>query len=117
MYETTLKYPKNVCHFSQSHIIYNRNSLGQTTRDPQNQFLLSDVLLIRICLLHVHYYSKPNNVLNVVCNKQNFVLRVYVLMRFYCTYNTYGMVSSLDFFSGFATGTACHFQSTVCIMY
>ena len=41
---------------------YSRNSLEQTARDPQNQFLLSDVLLIcRIGLLHVHYYSKPNN--------------------------------------------------------
>ena len=37
---------------------YSRNLLRQTTRDPQGEFLLSDVLLIRICLLHVHYYSK-----------------------------------------------------------
>ena len=32
-------------------LAYSGNSLRQTTRDPQNQFLLSDVLLIRIGLL------------------------------------------------------------------
>ena len=37
--------------------LYSRNLLRQTTRDPQNQSLLSDVLLIRVCLLCVHYYS------------------------------------------------------------
>ena len=40
-----------------------------------NQSLLSDVLLIRNCLLHVHYYSKPNSA-QLVCVKQEFVLSV-----------------------------------------
>ena len=43
------------------------------TRGPRNEFLLSDVLFIRICLLHVHYYSKPNNAQTLVCIKQKFV--------------------------------------------
>ena len=33
---------------------HSRNTLRQTTRDPQNQFLLSDVLLIRMYLIYVH---------------------------------------------------------------
>ena len=49
--------------------LYSRNSLRQTTRDPPNEFLLSDVLLIRISLLrvYVHYYSKPNRDQKLVC--------------------------------------------------
>ena len=53
--------------------LYSGNSLRQTTKDSQIQFLLPDVLLIRIGLLHVHYYSKPNDAQNVVCVKQEFV--------------------------------------------
>ena len=60
-------------------------TLRQTIRDPQNQFLLSDVLPIRIYLIYVHYYSKPNNAQKLVCVKQKFVLRVFVLTRFYCS--------------------------------
>ena len=71
------KYETYVC------TVYSGNSLRQTTRDPQNEFLLSDVLLIRICLLHVHYYSKPNDARKLVCIKQEFVLRVFVLTREY----------------------------------
>ena len=68
--------------------MYSRDSLRQTTRDLQNQFLVSDVLLIRICLLYVHYYSKPNNIEKLVCVKQKFVFRVFVLTRFYCICNS-----------------------------
>ena len=32
----------------------------------------------------VHYYSKPNNAQKLVCVEQKFVLRVFVLTRFYC---------------------------------
>ena len=60
-----------------------RNSLRQTTRDPRNEFLLSDVL-IRICFLCAHYYSKPNNAQKLVCVKQKIVLKMFVLTRFYC---------------------------------
>ena len=40
---------------------YGGNLWRQTPRDPQIQFLLTNVLLIRICWLCVHYYSKPNS--------------------------------------------------------
>ena len=67
-------------------IEYSGNSLRQTTRDPQNQFLLSDVL-IRIYLIYVNYYSKPNNAQRLVSVEQKFILRVFVLTRFYCSMN------------------------------
>ena len=82
---------------------YSRNSLRQTVRDPQNQFLLSDVLLIRIGLLHVHYYSKPNNAQKSVCAKQKFVLRVFVLMRFYCNLVLVAICECIDTFSRFSS--------------
>ena len=68
---------------------YSRNSLRQTRRDPQNEFLLSDIFLIRICLLCVQYHSKPYNAQKLVCVKQIFVLRVFVLTRFYSMYILY----------------------------
>ena len=74
----------NMMHVSTLTHTYSRNLLRQTIKDPQNHFLLSDVLLIRICLLHVHYYSKPNNAQNVVRVEQEFVLT-----RFYCTWSTH----------------------------
>ena len=53
-------------------IIGSRNSLGQTIVhvDPQNQFLMcvSDVLLIRICLLYSHYYCKLNDTVACACS-------------------------------------------------
>ena len=49
--------------------LYSRNTLRQTTKDLPNEFLLSDVLLIRISLLrvYVHYDSKPNRGQKLVC--------------------------------------------------
>ena len=35
-------------------------------------------------MLHVHYYSKPNNTQKLVCVEQTFVLRVFALRRFFC---------------------------------
>ena len=40
---------------------YGGNLWRQTQRDPQIRFLLTNVLLIKICWLCVHYYCKPNN--------------------------------------------------------
>ena len=68
-----------------SRYTHSRNSFRQTTKDPQNEFL-SGALLIRIYLICVHYYSKPNNAQKFVCVKQKIVLRVFVLTRFYCTF-------------------------------
>ena len=57
-------------------------TLLQTTyiriSDPQNQFLLADVIPIgiyslRTCTL---YYSKPKNAQKLVCVEQQFVVRV-----------------------------------------
>ena len=42
-------------------------------------------------ILHVQYYSKPNRAWKLVCVKQKFVLRVFFLMRFYCTTHRYYM--------------------------
>ena len=61
---------------------YRRNLLRKTTRDPQNHFLLSDVLLIRIGLLHVHYYSKPNNAQKLVCVKGSNLYQGVCLIKF-----------------------------------
>ena len=48
------------------------------------EFLLSDVL-IRIYLKYVHYYSKPNSAQKLVCVKLKFILKVFILTRFYCS--------------------------------
>ena len=43
-------------------------------------------------MIHVHYYSKPNNAQKLVCVKQKFVLRVFVSTRFYCSYANPGSI-------------------------
>ena len=69
---------------------YTYTHTGETRSDQlrgthkMSSFYVSDVLLIRTCLLHVHYYSKPNNAQKLVYVKQKFVLKVFVLTRFYC---------------------------------
>ena len=35
-------------------------------------------------VIHVQYYSKPNSAQELLCVEQKFVLRVFILMRFYC---------------------------------
>ena len=35
-------------------------------------------------VIHVQYYSKPNRDWELVCVKQRFVLRLFLLTRFYC---------------------------------
>ena len=49
--------------------MYSKKPFGRPIRDTQNHFLISDILLIRISLVHVSYYSKRNNAQNVVCVK------------------------------------------------
>ena len=51
--------------------------INQNIMDTQNRFLLSNVLLIRVCTLHGRPYSKLNEVprSGLLC-KQQFVYRV-----------------------------------------
>ena len=44
---------------------YDENN-SENYKEP-TKFLLSDVLLIKTSLLHVHYYSKPNNAQKLFC--------------------------------------------------
>ena len=123
-------------------LIYSDNGLVRALKGTQTQYLLSEVLIIRVGLcthvmciqgqnveyllsrsmyvlnqvqlnlvkmkltgltkliliirsssyqdivIHVQYYSKPNRAQKLVCAKQKFVLRVFFLMRFYCTVTT-----------------------------
>ena len=50
---------------------YSKNLLRQTDKDPQNEFLSSDVILIRISLLYIHYYRKPNDGRKLVLLSRN----------------------------------------------
>ena len=59
-------------------------------KDTLGQFLSQIfVLIIRSSskqdiVIHVQYYSKPNRDWELVCVKQRFVLRLFLLTRFYC---------------------------------
>ena len=51
--------------FSPAYNRYDENN-SENYKEP-TKLLLSDVLLIKTSLLHVHYYSKPNNAQKLVC--------------------------------------------------
>ena len=54
-------------------------------RGPPNKFSCQNFFLSRDMILHVQYCSKPNVLQKIVCVTQNFVPRVFLLMRFCCT--------------------------------